>query len=271
MKQQMKKRVISCAAAAAGMLCAAMPMHASASSIEDVYDAMRRIGFTESMILEAKNQYETTEHDDEGMKINDNYYTYDIWADFVEVYEDDIWQKVANKFGVSVEEVKKIMAEKDAASDTDTQTAQEQPADFPEPPKPFINMTLEEKQEYVASLPESDRAAFLANLSVSERNSIIKQMSVEDQADLASGFISLGEQLGMHISLDQLDGNGIHYSVRNEDGTLIDVSTVGTTVDDTGWNTTVPVLLGTGMILFAAGGLLMLGKPVRKQEEQQNG
>ena len=72
----------------------------------------------------------------------------------------------------------------------------------------------------------------------------------------------------MHISVDQLDGNGINYSVRSSDGTLIDVSNVGTTVDDTGWNTTVPVLAGSAMILGAVGGLMMLVR--RRNGEEQD-
>ena len=103
-------------------------------------------------------------------------------------------------------------------------------------------MTLEEKKAYINSLPKEERARFLVELSVHERNSIIKQMDPQSQADLASGFIDLGKDLGMNISVDKLGADGIDYSVRNEEGTLIAASTVGVSIDDTGWDTTVPVL-----------------------------
>ena len=285
MKHTVKKLSAGISAAAAVLLCgAAMPFAASAESVEDVYEAMRRIGLPESMVQEAKLQYQNTEHDDEGMKINDTYLTYDVWSDMVELYEDDIWNEVGKQFGVTGEEIKQASAAEQqpaqtqppAAASTESgktapapaQTeAPAKPAVSVEPAKPFINMTLDEKKEYVASLPENERAGFIAGLSTTERNSVIKQMSTDSQANIASGFIQLGEQFGMQISVDQLDGSGINYSVRNSDGTLIDVSSVGTSVDDTGWNTTVPVLGGSAMILGAVGGLILLTRRQRREEQ----
>ena len=282
MKHTTKKLTAGISAVAAVLLCgAAMPFAASAESVEDVYEAMRRIGLPESMVQEAKIQYQNTEHDDEGMTINETYLTYDVWADMVELYEDDIRNEVGKQFGVSGDEIKKAAEAERSQQPAETQPASEnsaapaetapakteKPAVSVEPPKPFVNMTLDEKKDYVASLPETERAGFIAGLSTSERNSVIKQMSADSQANIASGFIQLGEQFGMHISVDQLDGSGINYSVRNGDGTLIDVSSVGTTVDDTGWNTTVPVLAGSAMILGAAGGLILLTRRQRKEEQ----
>lgn len=273
MNHQTKKLTACLAAAAAVILSGSvLPLNASASSVEDVYDAMRRIGMPESMIQEAKLQYQNTEHDENGMSINGTYFTYDVWADMVEIYEDDIWTEVGKQFGISGEEIKKASTEtapaQTSAADPPAQTpAQpEKPAVSVEPSKPFVNMTLDEKKEYVASLPEEERAGFIAGLSTTERNSIIKQMDTGSQANIASGFIELGEQLGMHISVDQLDGSGINYSVRNSEGTLIDVSSVGTSVDDTGWNTTVPVLGGSAMILGAVGGLMLAFRKQRREE-----
>lgn len=282
MKHTRKKLTAGISAAAAVLLCgAAMPFAASAESVEDVYEAMRRIGLPESMVQEAKIQYQNTEHDDEGMTINETYLTYDVWADMVELYEDDIRNEVGKQFGVSGDAIKEAAEAERSQQPAETQPASEnsaapaetapakteKPAVSVDPPKPFVNMTLDEKKDYVASLPETERAGFIAGLSTSERNSVIKQMSKDSQANIASGFIQLGEQFGMHISVDQLDGSGINYSVRNGDGTLIDVSSVGTTVDDTGWNTTVPVLAGSAMILGAAGGLILLTRRQRKEEQ----
>ena len=278
MKNQTKKLTARVASAAAMLICGtAMPFTASAGSVEDVYDAMRRIGMPESMVQEAKLQYQNTEHDENGMSINGNYFTYDVWADMVEIYEDDIWNEVGKQFNISGEEIKQAAAAaepaqtqntqaENAAQDTETEPVK--PSVSVAPSKPFVNMTLDEKKDYVASLPEEERAGFIAGLSTTERNSVIKQMSTDSQANIASGFIQLGEQLGMHISVDQLDGSGINYSVRSSDGTLIDVSSVGTTVDDTGWNTTIPVLAGSAMILGAVGGLMMLVR--RRNGEEQD-
>ncbi len=273
MKNQKNKLIAHIAASAAVLLCgAAMPFSVSASSVEDVYAAMRRIGLPESMIQEAKIQYQNTAHDANGMSINGNYFTYDVWADMVEIYEDDIWNAVGAQFGISGEDIKNATTDTTPqqtapAETTSTTTVAETPTEPVQTEKAFINMTLEEKQAYVASLPESERASFLANLSTSERNSIIKQMDTDSQATIANGFIELGKELGMNITLGKFDGDGISYSVRNSDGTLIDVSSVGTSVDDTGWDTTVPVLGSSAMILSAIGGLTLFTRKQRKEEQ----
>lgn len=273
MNNRKNKLIAHIAAAAAVLLCgAALPFSVSASSVEDVYAAMRRIGLPESMIQEAKIQYQNTEHDENGMSVNGNYFTYDVWADMVEIYEDDIWNAVGAQFGISGEDIKNATTDTTPqqtapAETTSTTTVAETPTEPVQTEKAFINMTLEEKQAYVASLPESERAAFLANLSTSERNSIIKQMDMDSQATIANGFIELGKELGMNITVGKFDGDGISYSVRNSEGTLIDVSSVGTTVDDTGWDTTVPVLGSSAMILSAIGGLTLFTRKQRKEEQ----
>ena len=270
--KKIKAHIAASAAVCSALLCAAaMPFSAAANSVEDVYDAMRRIGLPESMVQEAKLQYQNTEHDDAGMSINGTYFTYDVWADMVQIYEDDIWNEVGKQFNVSGEDIKQAAATEPAqttpAGSSETTAVSEKPAVSVEPDKPFINMSLDEKKDYVASLPETERAGFIAGLSTAERNSVIKQMDTDSQANIASGFIELGEELGMHISVDELGSNGINYSVRNSEGTLIDVSTVGTSVDDTGWNTTVPVLCGSAMILSAIGGLTLFARRQRREEQ----
>ncbi len=263
-----RKRLFAVLPAAVLAACALSLHSAAEGSVEDVYNAMRRIGMPETMIQEAKTQYRNTPHDENGMEVNGNYFTYDVWADMVELYEDDIWNEVGKQFNVTGSDIKAQMKTtapdpQETGGSAETQTTA---VPLPVPEKPFINMTLEEKQDYVESLPENQRAAFLASLSTSERNSVIKQMDTDSQANVMSGFIGLGEQLGMHISVDQIGGEGISYSVRNSDGDLIDANSVSAAADDTGWNMTVPVLGGSLMTLAAFGGLAWLCIRSKKQE-----
>lgn len=250
-----------CAAGVLSLRCAAE------GSVEDVYAAMRRIGMPETMIQEAKTQYMNAPHDENGMEINGTYQTYDIWAETVELCQDAIWDKVGEQFGVSGSDIREKMNQnEDPASSAGDPEPQTPAVSVPAPEKPFVNMTLTEKQDYVKSLPEEQRASFLASMSKSERNSVIKQMDTGSQADIVGSFVDLGEQFGMHISVDQLDGNGINYAVRNGEGELIDANSVSAEADDTGWDMTVPVL-GSGLMMLAAvGGLSWLSIRNRKQE-----
>jgi hypothetical protein len=53
--------------------------------------------------------------------------------------------------------------------------------------KDFLNMTLNEKVEYINSLPADQRNDFVQNMSNEERNSFLKQMKTSDQLVLGCG------------------------------------------------------------------------------------
>ncbi|MBR6107148.1 MAG: hypothetical protein IKQ39_03985 [Oscillospiraceae bacterium] len=283
--KETKKRltVLAASVLTAALTAVCGSVNASAEgSVQDVYDAMRRIGMPESLIQNAKTQFQNTPHDDEGMSINGTYYTYDVWADLVEINQDSIWDEVGKQFGLSGEELKASYA-------TATQPTETVPADSSKgtgstkttvtpaitTTKPsvttaisFTQMTLDEKKDYVNSLPQEERVAFIAGLSNAERNSILKQMDPASQANVMQGFINAGEQLGMHVTVDDIGGaDGISYSVRNSDGVLLDSSSIGAGVDDTGWDLTVPFIVSTGAVLLSAGGLVWLAFRSRKETE----
>ena len=276
----MKKNKIAAAGAAVGaawLAACCLSMQASADgSVEDVYAAMRGIGMSEAMVQQAKNMYQTTPHDAEGMEINGHYATYTVWAEYVYIYEDQIWEIIDEQFlttpassaATTTVTTTTTAAASDAASGTtavtSVSTATTRSA---EERKAFINMTLEEKKAYVSSLPAEEQQEFLRSLTTSERNSIIKQLDTESQAEIAQGFIDLSKQLGMNVTVDSIGGGSIDYSVRDSDGNIIDISTIGTQVDDTGWDTTLPVLGACGAILTAAAGLTLNTLRSKKREE----
>lgn len=283
------KRLTAAAASvgAAMMLSAAGMLHVSAEgSVEDVYEAMRRIGM-DFMIPNAKSQYQNTPHDANGMTINGHYYTYDVWVDMIEIYEDDIWDEVAKEFGMTGEELKKskqttpspaTTTTGNGSGGTVTTTTTATTAKVTNAAgKTFIQMTLEEKKAYVASLPPEERAAFIANLSNAERNSILKQMDPASQANVMQSFVKAGEDLGLHITVDDIgSGNGISYSVRDSEGKLIDATSIGAGVDDTGWNLTVPVLAAAGTLVVSVTGLVWLAmrsgtKQTKKEHDTDAG
>ena len=129
------RKRLSAALPAALLAMGACSLHCSAEgSVEDVYEAMRRIGMPESMVQEAKTQYQNTPHDDEGMQINDNYFTYDVWADMIELYEDDIWDEVGKQFNVSGTDIREEMkATETAAPETPDEPEQTQTTAAPSP------------------------------------------------------------------------------------------------------------------------------------------
>ncbi|MBQ5334540.1 MAG: hypothetical protein J6Z45_01185 [Oscillospiraceae bacterium] len=275
MKRYLK--FLAAAAAAVCMTCAAAVSASAEGSVQDVYDAMRRIGLPETMVRQAQNNYESHPemHDENGMTINGQYGTYLDWAENVIIMEDTIWRKLAEQYQVPVEKIKEFLAEQEAqttapvttakngesGSTTTTTTARKSD-------RKFINMTAEEKKAYILAMSEDERIAFLANLTPAERKSILKQLSADDKADLVKGFAEVGQSMGMNISLDKVDNNDISYSVRDENGNLIDSSSIGTRVDDTGWNLTVPVFGAGGLILLSVGGLVWMTVTAGKRKAE---
>jgi len=132
----------------------------------------------------------------------------------------------------------------------------------------FVKMTLEEKQAFIASLPVEQRAAYLAGLTPAERKSLLKQVGKDVQADILKDFVDAGETLGMHVSIDKVGDGQIDYSVRDGDGTLVDSSSIGNTVDDTGWDMTLPVVGSAGTIVLSIGGFGWTAYRANKRREE---
>ena len=249
-----------CTGCCTALLLFASGLHVCAQgSVQDVYDALERCGYPQSMITMFRTQFENTKHDENGMSVNGTYYTYKQWADLVDVCQEQIYDEFAKKFGITPEELRKQDLNSPGEAHSD------------ENGKSFASMTLDEKKAYIASLPEADRAAFLASLSPEERRSIIKQLDPESQANIMQGFLDVAENLGIQATVGFSEDGSMNYALRDGDGNLIGASSVGITVDPTGWDMTLPVLLSCGMIFTAASGFFLLAKQRREGEKSYNG
>ena len=124
----------------------------------------------------------------------------------------------------------------------------------------FINMSLEEKQEYVASLSEESQVTFMETMSVEERNSILKQLPVEDKAALVQNYVDAAADMGMNVVVDKLEGNDVSLTIRNDEGQVIGKTAVGTIVDETGIDHTLPLLSALGAALPAGAGFAVIAR-----------
>lgn len=119
----------------------------------------------------------------------------------------------------------------------------------------FISMSLEEKVNYVNSLPSDQRTEFIDNMSNDVRNSFLKQMDTSKQLEIVSSMLDVGDAFGLNYSVDSISDGALAISARDADGNLVSVSTFGDTVEATGIPYTVPILAGGGAILLAIAGL----------------
>jgi hypothetical protein len=122
----------------------------------------------------------------------------------------------------------------------------------------FIQMTIEEKKDYVASLSEESKQEFMGSLSSEERNSIIKQLPAEDKAALIQSYVDTAKDMGMNVAVDSITDNNVSMTIRNEDGQVIGKTAVGTIIDETGISHTAQFLTAFLAALTAVFGFMMI-------------
>ena len=275
----MKRLLISVLAAAA--MVSVLPLRASAADAEDVFRAMADVGCTEGMITDARTQYESMPYDDQGMQMGVEYHTFDEWV--VLIHEGGVTyvlSVIAKNFGVEPQDLIDYYELNTPAATVPDQNGQQgengttvttvttvfEPSVQPE--RPFAEMTMDEMRAYIDSLPYEERVAFIANLTAEQRRSILRQFTPDQKADVAAGMVDFGRTIGLNVTVDSADKDGVQLSVRDADGKLIDATSLGLSVDPTGWDTTLPVFCGAGMMLTACGGLYLIS---RKQKEEHHG
>lgn len=256
------KRIL-CISAVLGAACfaaAAGSLSASAATKEDVIAAARAAGFPEVYVQAGIN------------KLNQGDYTsedYDSFIAAMHTYEEEIWAKINKEFGVTGT----TAPGKEPGTTTVTTTA---PVQTAEPgstvttakKKAFINMTLEEKVAYVQSLPEDERAKFLASLSAAEKNSIIKQLDLDDKTEIIDKLVETGKTMGFYFTVDDLEDDKLTISARDEQGNLINVSSMGVVVDDTGISHTGLISGLLAGVAAAGAGLFLIGRRLGKEQHE---
>jgi len=264
---------ISTAVISACTVCACA-INAVAATIDDVAATARRLGFPESVIQQGYNQY----YEDPEL------YTSDVLDDaisYLYTYEKDLKAQLGIVDAPSEPETSQPEVNEPTTSETN-KPGQEKPSEpqsttsgsaaiSPEiPNKPsddeFTNMTLDEKRDYIASLTPQQQQQFFNSLSADALKSIVKQLPTDDKAGVANSFVKAGEAMGIKVTVDKISDDGISMSMRNNNGELIDVASVGVIVENTGYDYRGIFALSASLILAAAGALWMVIRKCFRRE-----
>lgn len=248
-------------------LCSmALPsVSAYSATVDECAEVARSYGVSESAIQSAYNAYYA----------NPEKYTsedFDIIIDTLHLYGTDSDSMIKAYFGITdtpsepseepVQTETTVSESSQAgAVTTETTTKSETNTDF-------INMTIDQKAEYINSLPESERSAFIENLSTEERNSIIKQLPIDDKTELLSRFAEAGEQMGLNMTIDEITNDSVSLSVRNDEGVLVDQSSMGVIVEDTGYDYRMIFALVSAGIIASATGIYLIYRKISKDEKE---
>lgn len=216
-------------------------------TVDDITVKAEEVGYPKEWIQIGENEWES----------NSECYTQDDLDTIyhkVEAYkkkQDDEFEKI---FPPSTEPSPELPQDSITPTDINPDNLSDNRIDSNE----FINMTLEEKQNYINSLSDSEREVFLASLSPAERNSIMKQLPTDQKMLLMQDYIDTADSMGLNVSVDSITDDNISLTIRNEDGIVINKSDIGVIIDETGISHTKPLLFaGLGILTAIAGfGLL---------------
>ena len=194
MKQTTKKLAGLACGLALVLGCGAGTLTASATSVGDVIAHAYAVGLPESDIQACIAQYSgreyTSEQCDQAIAALDN------WAK----ERDDKINEEINKGTTTAAPEENRTTETTAAT---AAAAAGKTAQTTAPAKKdFLNMTLNEKVEYINSLPADQRNDFVQNMSNEERNSFLKQMKTSDQLDVISAMTDVGKAFGVNFSVE---------------------------------------------------------------------
>ena len=100
----------------------------------------------------------------------------------------------------------------------------------------FISMSYDEKMAYVRSFNEAQQQAIIDNLTPEEYRSLMKQSPSEQKLQIVGKLSEAAEQMGLNITVDEICDSSLTIAMRNESGELLNVSTAGASVEDTGYD-----------------------------------
>lgn len=232
-------------------------LSAYSATVDECAEVARSYGVSESAIQSAYNAYYA----------NPDKYTsedFDVIIDTLHLYGTDSDEAIKAYFGIT---------DNPETPETPTQPATTAPADdnnstVTEKDVSFIDMDINQKADYINSLPESERSSFIENLSTEERNSIIKQLPIDDKTELLSRFAEAGKQMGLNMTVDEITNDSVSLSIRNDEGVLVDQSSMGVIVEDTGYDYRMIFALVSAGIIASSAGIFLIFRKMSKDEKK---
>lgn len=116
----------------------------------------------------------------------------------------------------------------------------------------FIMMSYDEKMAYIRSFTPAQQQAIIDNLTPEEYRSLMKQSPSEQKLQIVGKLSEAAEQMGLNITVDDISDSSLTIAMRNEKGELLNVSTAGASVEDTGYDrrglwACIAAFIGVGM------------------------
>lgn len=244
----MNKKFASIAAsavmAAAGMLSCSFAAHAA--TVDEVAEVARSYGYSEEQIQAGYNEYYSHPED----------------------YPPERLDRAVEKFHEAGGQIVTTGPQEPAPTPTVTTAAGETGSSRQEDPdcitltasdgttftrisrEAFIKMSYEEKMAYLRTFTPAQQQAIIDDLSPEEYRSLMQQSPTEQKIQIVDTLSEAAEEMGLNISIDEISDDSLTLAMRNDKGELLNVSTAGISVEDTGYDRR-GILAGAGALVCA--------------------
>ncbi|MBO7474246.1 MAG: hypothetical protein J6U00_09675 [Ruminococcus sp.] len=128
----------------------------------------------------------------------------------------------------------------------------------------FISMSYDEKMSYVHSFTPAQQQAIIDDLSPEEYKSLIKQSPADQKIQIVGKLSEAAEEMGLNVTVDEITDNSLTVAMRNDKGELLNVSTAGATVEDTGYDRRGILAASTAFITIGIASACLLMRRIKK-------
>ncbi|MDE5584363.1 MAG: hypothetical protein K2J08_11755 [Ruminococcus sp.] len=136
------------------------------------------------------------------------------------------------------------------------------------PSNEFMGLSYEEKTDYIRTFTPEQQQVILDNLTPEERRNIMKQLSMEQKMDIVDSMVEVGEGLGINISVEEISDDNISLSMRNSEGEFVGMVNASTLVEDTGYDRRGIFAVSGGFFMTAVAMICAVYGSFRKNGEK---
>ncbi|MCR5599117.1 MAG: hypothetical protein K6G33_00020 [Ruminococcus sp.] len=133
----------------------------------------------------------------------------------------------------------------------------------------FVKMSYDEKMAYIRSFTPEQQQIIINNLSPEEYRSLMKQSPAEQKIQIVSKLSEAVEEMGLNITVDEITDDSLTLAMRNGSGELVNVSTAGASVEDTGYDRRGILAVAASIIVSAAGAVYFVMRRMRSEGSEQ--
>lgn len=121
--------------------------------------------------------------------------------------------------------------------------------------KEFINLSYEEKMNYLRTFTPEQQQAIIDDLSPEEYRSLLKQAPVDTKVNVVDNLSQAMGTIGVKVTIDEISDEKISLGLRDDNGNLIGMANAGTIVEDTGYDRS--FLIKTAAVLFVSAAAVL--------------